>query len=99
MLVIFNEFCTKIFFKINVVFVSIIINDYADIQIAVKDELKKADDAQLEDSNKAMKRLIDDVKEQNDVENKSMSTRLMINVNAFQVIRNKYQMMLKVCNE
>ena len=99
MLAIFGEFRTRIFSESNVAFAPTTIEDYAGIQAAVKDGLKKADYAQPGDPNKAAERLVDGVKGQGGAAGRPMPKRLVIGADAFQAIRNKCQMMLQVCDE
>ena len=99
MLAIFGEFRTKIFSETNVAFAPTTIDEYAGIRAAVKAGLKKADHAQPGDPNKAAERLVDGVKGQGAAEGRAMPTRLVIGADAIQAIRNKCQMMLKVCDE
>ena len=99
MLVIFGEFRTKIFSETNLGFAPTTIDEYAGIQAAVKEGLKKADYAQPGDPNKAAERLVDGVKGQGGAEGRAMPTRLVIGADAIQAMRNKCQMILKVCDE
>ena len=99
MLAIFGEFRTKIFSETNAPFPPTTIDEYAGIQAAVRAGLKEADYAQPGDPNKAAERLVDGVKGQGAAEGRAMPTRLVIGADAIQAIRNKCQMMLKVCDE
>ena len=99
MLAIVGEFRTKIYSETNVAFAPTTIDAYAGIQAAVKEGLKKADDAQPGDPNKAPELLVDGVKGQGGAEGRPMPTRLVIGADAFQAIRKKCQMLLKVCDE
>jgi len=99
MLAIFGEYRTKIYSETNVAFAPTTIEDYAGIQAAVKDGLKKADFAQPGDPDKAAERLVDGVKGQGGAEGRPMPARLVIGADAFQAIRNKCQILLKVCDE
>lgn len=75
------------------------IGDYADIQAAVKEGLKKADYAQPGDPNKAAELLVDGVKGQGGAKDRPVPTRLVIGADAFQAIRNRCQMLLKLCDD
>ena len=75
------------------------IDEYAEIQAAVREGFKQADYTQPGDPNKAADRLIDGVKGQGGAEGRPMPARLVIGADAFQAIRNKCQMLLKVCDE
>ena len=99
MLAIFGEFRTNIFSETNLAFPPTTINEYAGIQAAVKEGLKNADRAQPGDPNKAAELLVDGVKGQGGAEGRAMPTRLIVGADAFQAIRNKSQMLLKLCDE
>lgn len=99
MLAIFGEYRTKIFSPTNVAWAPTKNQDYASIHDAVKEGLNKANLAQPGDPNKAAERLVDAVKGQGGAVGRAMPTRLVIGPDAFQVIRKKCAMMLKVCDE
>ena len=99
MLAIFGEYRTNIFSETNVAWMPTKIEDYTAINNAVKDGLKKANHSQPGDPNKAAERLADSVKGEGGAEGRAMPTRLILGADAFQAIRNKCQMMLKVCDE
>lgn len=99
MLAILGEFRTNIFSETKIGLAPTKIQDYAAVNDAVKNGLKKADHAQPGDPNKAAERLVDGVKGQGGAKGRAMPTRLVIGADAFQAIRNKCQMMLKLCDE
>ena len=98
-LAVFGEFRTNIFSETNVAYAPTTIDDYKDIQAAVKEGLKKADYAQPGDPNKAAELLVDGIKGQGGAKGRPIPTRLIIGADAFQAIRNKCQMLLKLCDE
>ena len=99
MLAIFGEYRTKIFSPTNVSWAPTKSQDYTAIHDAVKEGLDKANLAQPGDPNKAAERLVDAVKGQGGAIGRAMPTRLVIGADAYQAIRNKCEMMLKVCDE
>ena len=99
MLAILGEYRTDLFSMDNLKIAPTKIEDYAAINGAVQEGVKKAHHSQPGDPNKAAERLVDGVKGQGGAEGRAMPTRLVIGADAFQAIRNKCQMLLKLCDE
>ena len=99
MLAIMGEYRTNVFSETNMVFPPTAIDEYADIQAAVREGFKQADHTQPGDPNKAADRLVDGVKGQGGAEGRPMPARLVIGSDAIQAIRNNCKKLLKVCDE
>ena len=98
-LAILGEYRTHVFSETNVSWGPSSIKDYETLNAAIKEGLRKADHVQPGDPEKAAERLVDAVKGQGDAAGRAMPTRLILGPDAFQGIRQKSRMLLKLCDE